>query len=101
MSDKITTISNTRMQQFCAVIVRQTQSALVEREADILAAWHENISEANDAEKNFPPLKLNIGATVDLEAGTIETAVSFTVKYTSKIREAIPDPDQLKLPIEG
>jgi hypothetical protein len=99
MPDTITTISNDRMQQFCAVIVRQVQSSLIEREADILTAWHENISEANDNEKNFPPLKLNIGATVDLEAGTIETAVSFTVKYTSKIREGIPDPDQQVLPL--
>lgn len=97
MSD-ITTISNARMAEFCNTIVRQTREALLEREQDILDAWHENIAEATENEKKFPPLKLNISATVDLEGNAIETAVSFTVKYTSTIREMLPDPDQTLLP---
>lgn len=97
MSD-ITTISNARMAEFCNTIVRQTREALLEREQDILDAWHENIEEANENEKKFPPLKLSISATVDLENNAIETAVSFAVRYTSTIREELPDPNQVVMP---
>jgi len=94
MSETITTISKSRMAEFCDTIVRQVRECLVEREEDILAAWHENIAEANENEKKFPPLKLSIAATVDLEANCIETTASFTVKYSSTIKEQLPDPNQ-------
>jgi hypothetical protein len=97
--NEITTISNARMGSFIDTIVKQCREALCERQDDILAAWHENIQEANAAEKKFPPLKLSISACVDLEANAIETAVSFTVKYTSKVSEPLPDPNQTTLPL--
>lgn len=98
MSDTITTISNSRMAEFCNAIVRQTREALFEREEDILKAWHENISEANENEDKFPPLKLSIAATVDLEAGKIETSITFTTRYKTTVSESLPDPNQLELP---
>jgi hypothetical protein len=93
----ITTISTTRMEAFIATITQQARTALTERQEDILAAWHENIEEAQQKEKKFPPLKLSIAATVDLEANAIETAISFAVRYTSIIRETLPDPNQPEL----
>ena len=84
MSNQLKTISNARMSEFISTIVRQVETCLVERESDILEAWHENIEEANENEKKFPPLKLSIASSVDLEANAIETSVSFTVKYTDR-----------------
>lgn len=98
MNETITTISNLRMAEFCNTIVRQTREALLEREEDILKAWHENIGEANENEDKFPPLKLGIAATVDLEANKIETVVTFTTRYKSTISEQLPDPNQPELP---
>ena len=86
------------MSEFISTIVRQVETCLVERESDILEAWHENIEEANENEKKFPPLKLSIASSVDLEANAIETSVSFTVKYTATVKDALPDPDQGLLP---
>lgn len=97
---KDNTISNGRLKMFCDTILTQAREALYERENDILRAWHENIEEANAAGKDFPPLKLAIGATVDIEANTIETTLRFTAVYQSKISGEIPDPNQLQLPIK-
>lgn len=51
MSNQLKTISNARMSEFISTIVRQVETCLVERESDILEAWHENIEEANENEK--------------------------------------------------
>lgn len=91
-------LSNERMSAFLETITTQVRTALFEREADILRAWQENIEEAGENEKDFPPLKLCLGATVDLEKNTIETVLSFTVKHQSKISESLPDPDQPEFP---
>jgi hypothetical protein len=95
---EITTISNARMEAFIDTISEQARTALHERLDDILKAWHENIEEAQEAEKKFPPLKLSIAATVDLENNNIETVLSFTAKYQSKISQNLPDPEQPQLP---
>jgi hypothetical protein len=91
-------ISNERMSAFLETIISQVRTALFEREFDILKAWQENIEEASENEKDFPPMKLGIGSTVDLEKNTIETVLSFTVKHQSKISEALPDPSQPEFP---
>ncbi len=94
-------ISNERMEAFNETIVDQVRELLSERQDDILKSWHENIEEAQEAEKDFPPLKLSIAVTVDLEGNAIESQVSFTTKYTSKIQARLPDPNQPELPMEG
>lgn len=91
-------ISNERMDAFLTTISEQVRTALHERSDDMLKAWHENIEEAQDNEKNFPPLKITMGATVDLEAVTIETTVGFVAKYQTKISARLPDPNQPDLP---
>lgn len=96
--NQVTTISNERMKAFVDTIVMQTREALVEREQDILRVWHENIEEAHENEKKFPPLKIGISATVDLENARIETVVSFTAKYSTTISTELPDPNQPELP---
>ena len=98
MPDSKMTISNDRMDSFIRTIAEQAAELMHERSGDILKAWHENIEEANANEKNFPPLKIGIGATVDLEAGTIETAIRFTATYQSTLKASLPDPDQPELP---
>lgn len=95
----ISTISNERMESFLDTIARQAREALTERTEDILRAWHENIEEAQANDDKFPPLKIAIGATVDLEGNKIETAVVFTTRYKSTISEALPDPNQLEIPM--
>jgi hypothetical protein len=93
-----TTINHSRLKEFCDTIVMQAREVLYEREEDILKAWHENIEEAQQSEKKFPPLKLALGATVNLEEGTIETTLRFTAVYQSSISAELPDPNQPELP---
>ena len=76
----------------------QAREALYDREDDILKAWHENIEEAQQNDKKFPPLKLGITATVDLEESKIETTLRFTAVYQSRIEAEIADPNQPDLP---
>jgi hypothetical protein len=92
-------ITNDRFQTFADSILSQTKELIFEREADILAAWKENIEEANTNEKSMPPLKLAIAVSVDLEKNTISTKLSFTASYQSTLVEQIPDPNQLKFEI--
>ena len=94
-------ISNERMEAFTDTIIDQVRELLSERQDDILKSWHENIEEAQEAEKDFPPLKLSIAVSVDLDANAIESQVSFTTKYTSKLKASLPDPNQPELPMEG
>lgn len=86
-----------RIQDYFTVILAQAREAMYEREDDIQKAWNENIAEAQANEKDTPPLKLSIGAVVDLEKHTIHTTLRFTAVYTSTIGGLIPDPDQMEL----
>lgn len=95
---KDTTINHSRLKEFCDTILMQAREVLYDREDDILKAWHENIEEAQQSEKKFPPLKLALGATVNLEEGTIETTLRFTAVYQSSISAELPDPNQQELP---
>jgi hypothetical protein len=90
----MSTISNERMNAFIDMILSQARVVLHERADDILKAWHENIEEANENEKKFPPLKLGLSATVDLESATIETTLRFTAVYQSSLKAELPDPNQ-------
>lgn len=85
------------MDRFIETITTQAKMLLQERSADILHAWHENIEEANANESKFPPLKVSIGATVDIETAKIETVLKFTTTYQSKASAPIEDPDQPSL----
>lgn len=93
-----TNITHSRLKEFCDTIIMQAREVLYDRETDILKAWHENIEEAQASDKKFPPLKLGIGATVDLENNTIETTLRFTAVYQSSLSTEIPDPNQPDLP---
>ncbi len=94
-------IGNERMDAFCNSIGKQVAELLHERSDDILKAWQESIEEAQNNEDKFPPLKLSIGATVDIEAAKIETALSFTTRYKSTVSSPLPDPNQPELFKEG
>lgn len=94
MSESKMTVSNARMEAFIETICHQVLMVLSERSDDILKAWHENIEEAEANEKAFPPLRLAISASVDLEAATIETGLRFTATYQSSLKSQLPDPDQ-------
>ena len=91
-------INSSRLKEFCNTIIMQAREVLYDREEDILKAWHENIEEAQQSEKKFPPLKLSLGATVNLEDNTIETTLRFTAVYQSSISTELPDPNQPELP---
>ena len=95
---KDTTINHSRLKEFCDTILMQAREVLYDREEDILKAWHENIEEVSQSEKKFPPLKLALGATVNLEEGTIETTLRFTAVYQSSISAELPDPNQPEFP---
>lgn len=86
------------MGSFIDTIVNQSREAMMERLDDILRTWHENISESEVNDKKFPPLKISIGGTVDLEAEKIETTVRFSATYQSTISGSLPDPSQPELP---
>lgn len=96
-------ITNERMDAFIATISSQVRTLLHERGDNMLAAWHENMEEAQSADEkaSLPPLKLSISATVDLEKNSVESVLSFTVKRQSKIKADLPDPNQPELPMEG
>ena len=98
MTQQITAVGNERMEAFIASITAQITQSLQARSDDMLTAWNENMEEATANEKNLPPRKLSIGATVDLEKGTIETVLKFTVTYQESICEKLPDPNQPDLP---
>ena len=98
MTQQITAVGNERMEAFISSIAAQITQSLQARSDDMLAAWNENMEEATANEKNLPPLKLSIGATVDLEKGTIETVLKFTVTYQESLCEKLPDPNQPDLP---
>lgn len=87
-------VSNERMDAFIVAIANQTKAALCERSEDLLKAWQENIEEAQENEKDFPPLKIGIAATVDLEADTVTTEIRFSVTYKCKLSSPLPDPNQ-------
>lgn len=95
-------INNERMQAFIETAKSQVGILLTERGDDMLAAWHENIEEAQSADEkaSIPPLKLSISVAVDLEKNAIETALSFTVKHQSKLKCDLPDPNQPGLGLE-
>ena len=95
-------INNDRMAAFIATISSQVTTLLNERGDDMLAAWHENMEEAQSADEKapMPPLKLSISATVDLEKNSIETGLAFTVKHQSKLKADLPDPNQPELDID-
>ncbi|MBB5351379.1 hypothetical protein HNR46_001615 [Haloferula luteola] len=86
------------MEAFLDTIADQVREALHERSDDILKAWHENIEEAQENAKDFPPLKVAMSAAVDIEAARIETSISFTAKYQTKLSAPLPDPNQPELP---
>lgn len=96
---KESTTTPDRIDDYFNVILDQLRENMQVRQDDILKAWHENIAQANANEKKFPPLKLSISATVDLEENTIATTLKFSAIYTSTIGGEIPDPDQLQLPL--
>lgn len=89
-------ISNERMDAILETISEQVRYLLFERADDMLRAWHENIEEASENEDKFPPLKLSIASTVDLEASKIESSVTFTTRYKSTLSGELPDPDQME-----
>jgi hypothetical protein len=90
------------MESFCDAITEQVRELLAERADDMLKAWNENIEEAHANEAKFPPLKIALNATVDIEGAKIETVIGFAVRYSSKVSTPIDDPDQMKLPgMEG
>lgn len=92
-------IDNDRMAQFIDMICDQLKTSMHDRASDMLKAWHENIEEAHEEQKGFPPLKLCLSASVDLEACRIETSVGFVAKYQSRLSMPIEDPNQAKLPL--
>lgn len=98
MSEKIKAVGNDRMRAFVETIISQVERSLEARTDDMLAAWNENMEEAHANEKNLPPLKLSIGATVDLEKGNVETVLKFTVTYQESVSEKLPDPNQPEIP---
>lgn len=98
---KITTIPNERMAQFIAVINRHVSSALEGRASDMLESWHQNIGEAMDDDRDCPPLKIGISASVDLAKDEVTTTLSFATKHQTKIAEKLPDPNQLEFPVEA
>jgi len=89
------------IEHYKKTIVKQVTELLDQREDDIAKAWRENIEEAQSNEKNKPPMTITFASSIDIEADKISTKISFTAKYTSAISEPIPDPNQLKLPLEG
>lgn len=91
-------ISNERMDAFISTISKQVKTVLQERGDDILKAWHESIQESVDNEDKFPPLKLSLSATIDLEKNQAETQLTFTTRYKSSIAESLPDPNQPEFP---
>jgi hypothetical protein len=90
-------ITNQRMDAFCTEIVRQLRELITLRSPDILHAWQENILEAQNNEDKFPPLKLSISATVDLDSAKIETMLAFTARYKTTFSSPLPDPNQPEL----
>ena len=92
-------INNARMAAFCDVIKSQAAELIDERADDMLKAWSESIEEANENEDKFPPLKIGISATVDIEKARVETVVSFSVRFKSTLSAPLPDPDQPELPM--
>jgi hypothetical protein len=101
MKTKPTTISNDRMAAFIETILIQARDLLTKRADDMLDSWHTNIQEREDNDESFPPLKLSISASVDLENAAIETGLVFASRYKSTVSSPLPDPDQMELPMGG
>ncbi len=63
-------------------------------EAKILEAWAAAEEEAQDNEAK-PRFKLGLGITLDLEADTMETALTFGIKHKLSVNAVMPNPDQI------
>lgn len=100
-------VNNERMQAFISTIEKQVSELLHERSDDLLDAWDSNIaeaqaeSEATGKEAAFPPLKIGIGITVDLEKNLISSGIRFVATYKSEVSTPLPDPNQPELPMDG
>jgi len=79
-------------------VAEQARELLHERAEKMLAAWNENIEEAHENDDDFPPLKLSVAVTVNLEKNNIETALAFTTRYKATTNCSLPDPDHPDLP---
>lgn len=70
-----------------------------EGEEKILEAWNACEEEAQDNETK-PKFKLSLGITLDLEADSMETALTFGIKHKLSVNTVIPDPNQIPLPLD-
>ena len=91
------TISNERMEAFIQTISNHALSLMQERSEDLLKSWNENIVESDANQTPFPPLKIAISATVDIQKAAIETKIRFTSTYQSELKSELPDPSQPSL----
>lgn len=85
------------MDQFISSITTQIHTILHEKKDELLKSWNENIEEAQNDEKDFPPLKVGIASSVDLEKSLVTSQVTFLTTYKTKLSEALPDPNQMDL----
>lgn len=69
-------------------------------EEKILEAWNAAEQEAQDNETK-PKFRLALAITLDLDADTMETALSFGIRYKASRDQQIPDPAQTNLPLDN
>jgi len=71
-----------------------------ESQADVLQAWYAAAEEAQDGET---PAKLRLGfaVTLDLDGNKANYTLSYGIRRKVETAEAIPDPSQPELEMEG
>jgi hypothetical protein len=76
------------------------QAYIKEHEDKILEAWNNAEQEAQDNEAT-PKFKLGFGISLDLDKDTMETALTWGIKFKASRTTQIPDTNQVALPLDG
>jgi len=93
MNSKLSAISHQAAENFIRLVEDE------ETEKRILEAWSAAVVEAQENETK-PKFRLALAVTLDLDADSMETALTFGVRYKTSCNDKIPDPSQPELPIE-
>lgn len=91
-------MKNTKLKAIAERAASDLAGLLNDGEDKILEAWREAEEQAGDDE--HPKLKLGYTVTLDLDKNHMESVLSFGIKYKLSCDSEIPDPNQVKLPLD-
>jgi len=90
MNPKLKAITETAAVDLVALVA--------DKEQEILDAWHACAEEAQ-LQETKPKFRLSLAITLDLDANSMETALTFAIRRKVSVSHEIPDLEQIKLAV--